>query len=424
MPDSAERRIPPAWVEHAIWWQVYPLGFVGADIGAGGTTGPVEHTLETIIAWLDDSVALGCNGLALGPIFASQSHGYDTADFDTIDRRLGDDDDVTRLLAECASRGIRVIFDGVFNHVGRSHAWWRAAEAAEPGSPAAELFRWRVAPDGSREVATFEGHGSLVELNHENPVVIERVGQIMRRWLERGVSGWRLDAAYAVAPEFWRAVIAPLRADYPDAWFLGEVIHGDYAEFVADSGVDSVTQYQLWKAIWSSLNDGNLFELQWALSVHNGLLDSFLPLTFVGNHDVTRIASQLTDRRHLGHAIAILMCVGGTPSVYYGDERGFEAVKEERFGGDDAIRPAFPADPSGLERNDVFRLHQELIGFRRRHAWLATARTSVEDITNTAALLVSTSPDGARVSLALNLGDESVVLGGTAIDPHSWRLGD
>ena len=94
---------------------------------------------------------------------------------------------------------------------------------------------------------------------------------------------------------------------------------------------DSATQYELWKAIWSSLNDGNFFELDWALQRHNGFLASFAPLTFIGNHDVTRIASRLERPEHVAHALVILLTVGGVPSVYAGDEFGFRGVKEERL---------------------------------------------------------------------------------------------
>ncbi len=131
---------------------------------------------------------------------------------------------------------------------------------------------------------------------------------------------------------------------------MGEVIHGDYAGFVAASGLDAVTQYELWKAIWSALNDRNLYELAHALERHDGFLDRFVPLTFLGNHDVTRIASRLADPRHLGAALAVLLTCGGTPAIYAGDEQGFRGVKEEREGGDDAVRPEFPATPAGLRR--------------------------------------------------------------------------
>src|SRR5437764_91464 len=170
----------------------------------------------------------------------------------------------------------------------------------------------------------------------------------MNYWLDRGAAGWRLDAAYAVPASFWAKVLPVVRDAHPDTWFLGEMIHGDYAAYAADSGLDSITQYELWKAIWSSLNDPNFFELAWTLDRHNQILDAVMPQTFTGNHDVTRLASRLTDERHIGHALAILLTVGGIPSIYYGDEQAFRGVKQERAGGDDEIRPAFPASPADL----------------------------------------------------------------------------
>ena len=140
-----------------------------------------------------------------------------------------------------------------------------------------------------------------------------------------------------------------MHAQHPDAWLLGEVIHGDYSSFVAESGVDSVTQYELWKATWSSLNDRNFYELAWALQRHEELLETFVPQTFLGNHDVTRIATQLVDPRHLPHALVLLLvAVAGIPSIYAGDEQGMVGLKEQREGGDDAIRPEFPDHPEAL----------------------------------------------------------------------------
>jgi cyclomaltodextrinase len=148
------------------------------------------------------------------------------------------------------------------------------------------------------------------------------------------------------------------------------------------TGVDAVTQYQLWKAIWSALNDRNFFELAWALQRHNSLLENFVPQTFVGNHDVTRIASQLADDRHLPHALVIFLTCGGTPSIYAGDEQAFRGIKEHRAGGDDAIRPAFPATPADLAPFgwQIYRLHQRLIGLRRRHPWLHRAQSRVVEL--------------------------------------------
>ena len=146
---------------------------------------------------------------------------------------------------------------------------------------------------GRARFHTFEGHDGLITLNHGNPDVVDYVVDVMTHWLRRGADGWRLDAAYAVPDQFWAEVLPRFAAVHPDAWFVGEVIHGDYAGTVAASRFDSVTQYELWKAIWSSLNDGNFHELDHALKRHDEFLDAFAPLTFIGNHDVTRIASQL-----------------------------------------------------------------------------------------------------------------------------------
>jgi glycosidase len=386
----------PAWVEHAIWWQVYPLGFVGAFPADPPPTAD-EHRLRRISAWLDHALELGASGLALGPVFASQTHGYDTVDHYAIDPRLGDDSDFDHLVAEARQRGLRVLLDGVFNHVGAGFARYQDALSGGDGS----WFR-----KGRNGFATFEGHDGLITLNHGNQDVVDYVTDVMLHWLRRGADGWRLDAAYAVPDRFWAQVLPRVRSEFPDAWFVGEVIHGDYSGTVAASTFDSVTQYELWKAIWSSLNDGNFHELDHALKRHGEFLETFVPLTFIGNHDVTRIASRLDDERHVGQALALMLTIGGTPSVYAGDEWAYRGVKEERFGGDDAVRPEFPARPEDSEHlgHDAFRLHQHLIGLRRRHPWLHRASTSALHLANRQYVYRTSAAEGSLV-VALNVDD-------------------
>jgi cyclomaltodextrinase len=382
---------PSDWVRHAVWWHVYPLGFTGAYPPRP------EHKKPRLEAWLDYAIELGVSGLALGPIFASETHGYDTVDHFRIDPRLGDDACFDALIKAAHDRGLRVLLDGVFNHVGRGHP-------AFPGNRS--WFRWQ---DGEPGYATFEGHAELPALNHAEPAVADLVVDVMRHWLARGVDGWRLDVAYAVPTAFWRQVLSRVRADFPEAYFVGEVIGDDYPSFVHDSTVDSVTQYELWKAIWSSLNEANLFELAWALQRHNDFLDTFVPFTFVGNHDVTRIASRLTDERDLAAALLVLFTVGGTPAVYAGDEQAFRGVKEDRASGDDAIRPAFPEKPEELAPygRETYRLHQELIGLRRRHPWLHTARVRQVHLTNEQ-FAYEVTDGSSSLSVALNVADEVV----------------
>jgi glycosidase len=400
------------WSDHAIWWHVYPLGFLGAERTALPPGEPPRHRLPVLANWLDHLLELGCNGLALGPVFASETHGYDTVDHFRVDPRLGTEDDLIELIERAGAKGVRVLLDGVFNHVGRSFGPF--ADVARRGGDSA-YADWFVR-EGD-DFRTFEGHSQLVALNHAAPAVADHVSGVLDHWLDRGVSGWRLDAAYAVPLPFWREVTGRAREKHPEAWFSGEVIHGDYISYVTEGGLDSVTQYELWKAIWSSLNDVNPHELAWALGRHNDLLGTFAPQTFVGNHDVTRITSRLTEPRHLPHALVVLFTVGGIPSVYYGDERAWLGVKQEREGGDDAIRPAFPAslDDAGLETQ---RLHQALIGMRRRHAWLVRATTEVHSLGNGVLSYTLAGPDGSAVAVALNFGAEPAV---AQVPARSWR---
>lgn len=419
----------PSWIEHTIWWQVYPLGFVGAFPG-DRPSGPGEHRLRRLVEWLDHAIALGASGIALGPIFASRTHGYDTTDHYRIDPRLGDDADFDHLVAAAHERGLRVLLDGVFNHVGADFP--RYLDPTSAGWFSGE---------------SFEGHAELVGLNHDNPEVADYVVDVLVHWLSRGADGWRLDAAYSVPQAFWADVLPRVRQRHPDAWFVGELIHGDYAAVVDAARLDSATQYELWKAIWSSLNDGNFFELDWALQRHNDFLETFVPLTFIGNHDVTRIASRLENPGHVAHALAILLTVAGIPSVYAGDEFGFHGVKEERYGGDDAVRPEFGSPPIQLDESGVrlWTLHQHLIGLRRRHPWLHAATTAAVRLDNRHYVYESRC-DGDALWVALNIDREplrlslpelgapcaQVIAGSTAppeevldavvIEPHGWRI--
>jgi cyclomaltodextrinase len=428
----------PAWVRHVIWWQVYPLGFVGA-FPADQQPDPGEHRLRRIAGWFDHAIELGASGIALGPIFASRTHGYDTTDHYRIDPRLGGDTDFDYLVAEAHRRGLRVLLDGVFNHVGVDFPHYREARQSDTSA------RWFVGSPG--RFHTFEGHGELITLNHDNPQVADYTVDVMAHWLQRGADGWRLDAAYAVPQRFWAMVVPRVRDLYPDAWLVGEQIHGDYTAVVRETGFDSVTQYELWKAIWSSLNDGNFYELDWALRRHDDFLTGFTPLTFIGNHDVTRIASQLKHSAHVAHALVILMTVGGIPSMYAGDEFGYRGVKEERFGGDDAVRPEFGSPPTRLDAYsaEIWALHRFLIGLRRRHPWLHAASTAALLLDNRHYVYRTCSGDDALV-VALNVDDaplplafselgltQAQVIAGTAappqqvvdavvVEPHGWRI--
>ncbi|WEV68502.1 alpha-amylase family protein [Bifidobacterium sp. ESL0775] len=400
-----------------IWWQVYPLGFCGASVRpqSDGERRMVPR-LDRLVNWLDYMKGMGCDGLLLAPIFDSDTHGYDTIDFYHIDPRLGDDAAFDRLVSACHERGIAVMLDGVFNHVGRDFPEFqrelgRAQGQLRDGETIShsdeDMFSFSEAGDGTLDYKKFEGHAILPAFNHESPRVANLVVDVMVHWMQRGVDAWRLDAATTVPAGFWAKVLPCVRAQVPGAWFMGEAIQGDYPQIVKDSTMDTVTQYELWKAIWSSLKDGNFYELDWCLKRHDGFLETFVPQTFIGNHDVTRVASTI-DGGKLALAATILFTVGGTPSVYYGDERAQKGIKTEGVGGDDAIRPEYPETPAGLSPRGewMYRLTGELTAIRRARPWLTDATTAPTLLDNRHyAYDVSARDGGAKLHVDLNLDE-------------------
>ena len=268
------------------------------------------------------------------------------------------------------------------------------------------LVRAHVGDNDEPALDVFEGHGDLVALDHSADETVDYVVHVMSHWLDRGAAGWRLDAAYAVPSPFWARVLPQVKATHPYSWIFGEVIHGDYPRIIEESTMDSITQYELWKSIQHALETENFFELDWNLKRHNAFLDSFVPQTFIGNHDVTRIASQIGPAK-AALALAVLMTVGGVPSIYYGDEQGYVGVKQERFGGDDDVRPKFPDSPAELSTlgEPTYRLHQALIALRRRNPWLMDARTEAVKLENKHFVYRSTSAD-AQHSLTVDFNIE------------------
>ena len=415
------------WTGHVIWWHCYPLGFVNAEDTA---VREVRHRLGQLTNWLDYLIDLGCNGMLLNPIFSSSSHGYDTLDHYKIDSRLGDQSDFGELMWKAKERGIRILLDGVFNHLGRDHEIVQKALAAGPGTPAGDWLRW---VDGYPRV--FEGHQALVELDFTNPAVQDFVVGVMCHWLQLGIDGWRLDAAYAPGAAGWRPIVQRVKAAYPDSWLLGEVIHGDKDEFVAESALDSVTQYELWHGIWQSMNEHNLWNLDWALQRHRRFCQAFRPQIFISNHDVTRISSKLDDRRHIEHAAVLLTLLPGVPSIYAGDEQRFEGIKLDQIGGDDAVRPPFPQTPDGLLPfgADTRGLYRSLIGLRRRFPWIVDGVPTTSDLSNESVVVLVAGPEQV-IELALNISEEDrpmpqgeILLSspgcGGVVPPHGWAVG-
>lgn len=343
------------WAYESVFYQIYPLGFCGAPFENDNVP---ERRIIKVKDWIPHIQKLGANAIYFSPVFESDTHGYNTRDFQKIDKRLGTNEDFADVCNTLHASGIKVVLDGVFNHVGRG--FWAFQDVLEKrwDSPYKDWFYINF--DGNSNYNDglwyegWEGNYDLVKLNLRNPEVKQHIFDSIRIWVrEFDIDGLRLDVAYCLDHDFVRELRSfcdNLKADF---FLVGEMLHGDYNRLMNDTMLHSATNYECYKGLFSSFNSMNMFEI-----VHS-LLRQFGPenwtlyrgkhlLSFVDNHDVTRIASNLTNEKHLPLIYALCFGMPGIPCIYYGSEWGAKAHKNE---GDPALRPSF-AEPVENELTD------------------------------------------------------------------------
>jgi glycosidase len=335
------------WAKHSTFYHIYPLGLCAApEYNLGQDT--AGNRLVVLYQWLDHIQELGCDALYLGPLFDSNWHGYDTSDYYRVDPRLGDNRTLQNFSKEVHSRGMKLVFDGVFNHVGRG--FWAFRDLQEHGE--SSLYKdWFVNVDFSHrspkgdafDYVTWEGHHSLPKLNLHHPDVRAHLFDAVRMWMtEFQIDGLRLDAADCVEPFFWKELRQITKTINPEFWLMGEIIHGDYRRWANQEIFDSVTNYTAYKGLWSSFNDANFHEIAYTFDqqfgMEHGLFRQLYLYNFVDNHDVNRIASQITDRELLTPLYLLLFTMPGIPSIYYGSEFGVMGRKAD---GDRVLRQSY-----------------------------------------------------------------------------------
>ena len=333
-----------SWVNESVFYHIYPLGFCGApQQNEGGE--PVPR-IEKLLGWIPHLREMQVNALYLGPVFESSEHGYDTSDYYTFDRRLGANEDFKRVCAALHENGIRIVLDGVFNHVGRGFWAFRDVQQNGQSSRYCSWFHNLNFGGGSPMGDAFwyegwQGHFNLVKLNLRNPEVVDHLlGAVGMSMDEFGIDGLRLDAADCVDFDFFRRLKAFCRGKRPDFWLMGEIIHGDYNRWANPDMLDSVTNYECAKGLYSSHNDRNYFEIAHSLARQfgpGGIYKNLCLYNFVDNHDVNRLASVLRNERHLENVYTLLYTMPGAPSVYYGSEWGVKGIKQN--GSDAGLRP-------------------------------------------------------------------------------------
>ena len=334
-----------SWYNEAIFYHIYPLGLTGAP--AQNDYGAPAHRLNTLLPWIDHIQKIGCTALYIGPLFESVGHGYETTDYKKLDSRLGTNEDLTNFVAACHEKGIRVIFDGVFNHTGRDFFAFKDIQEHRERS---RYVNWycNVNFCGNTEYndgfsyENWGGYNLLVKLNQRNPEVQNYICDVIRFWVsEFDIDGIRLDAADVLNFDFMHALRRTADEVKEDFWLMGEVIHGDYSRWVNGDTLHSVTNYALHKALYSGHNDHNYFEIAHTVKYLQNMGDLDL-YNFVDNHDVERIYTKLSNKAHFAPIHILLYTLPGIPSIYYGSEFGIEG-KKEKFS-DASLRPALDLD--------------------------------------------------------------------------------
>jgi cyclomaltodextrinase len=333
------------WSSQAVFYHIYPLGLCAAPEFNDPAQGSVNR-LDALLPWIDHAAEMGFTALYLGPLFESLSHGYDTSDYFQVDRRLGTNTDLKSLVEYCHNKRLRVVLDAVFNHVGRDFWAFRDVLKERQQSPYCAWFSGLNFDSNNQHgdgfcYDTWDGHESLVKLNLSHRPARQYLLDAVHFWIsEFDIDGLRLDAADVLALDYQSELAQTCKRLKPDFWLLGEVVHGDYNLWANPSGLDSVTNYECYKGLYSSFNDHNLFEIAWSLNRQfgpEGIYRGTSLYNFGDNHDVNRVASALVDKRSLVPLYTILFTMPGIPSIYYGSEFEVEGVKTHS---DKPLRPA------------------------------------------------------------------------------------
>ena len=354
-----------AWFDEAVFYHIYPLGLLGAP--KQNDYGETVHRLRELFPWISHIKKIGCTAIYIGPLFESVGHGYETTDYMRLDRRLGDNQDLKEFVAECHAQGLRVIFDGVFNHTGRDFFAFSDIRQYRENSRYRDWY-CNVNFWGNNEYNdgfsydNWGGYNLLAKLNQRNPEVRDYICQVIRFWVrEFDVDGIRLDAADVLDFDFMKTLRWVAGEVKPDFWLMGEVIHGEYSRWVNGETLHSVTNYHLHKALFSGHNDHNYFEIAHTVKRLYGMggnqPNGLKLYNFVDNHDVERIYTKLSNKANFLPAHILLYTLPGVPSLYYGSEFGIEGHKY-RGGSDDEIRPYLNLGDfaDAYEKNDCTRI--------------------------------------------------------------------
>lgn len=409
------------WAYEGIFYQIYPIGFCGAPTANDGKT--VSRILK-LKDWSSYLESLGISSILLNPIFESDNHGYDTRDYKKIDCRLGTNEDFAEVCKDLHAHNVKIVLDGVFNHVGRGFWAFKDVQEKKWDSPYKDWFCINF--DGNScyndgfWYEGWEGHFELVKLNLANSAVVDYLLECVKGWIDEfDIDGLRLDVAYCLDRNFMKRLRSFCQELKPDFALIGEVLFGDYNQIVNDEMLHSCTNYECYKGIYSSFNSMNMFEIAHSLNRQYGpeqwcIYRGKHLMSFVDNHDVTRIASILTNKNHLPLTYGLLLGMPGVPCIYYGSEWGEEGVKAPN--NDYALRPCIE-EPKPNELTEEIK---KMIHVRTGSNALCHGSYRNVVLTNHQ-LIFERRTDDERMLVAINASDAPFTahngeLGGTMTD--------
>jgi len=341
-------RVPPAWTNDAIVYQIFVDRFANkdgiltmpdSDMGwAGGDLDGVTANLD----WLSD---LGIDCLWLTPIFTCNSyHGYDTVDMTSVDERFGGDEALRRLVAAAHEKGMRILLDFVPNHISHEHPWFREAISGGPKRD------WFFIEDDDSYQMFFTAH-TMPKVNLDHPDAREAMIDIARYWIEDfGIDGYRIDHALGPSESFFASLTSRVESINPDVWMFGEVTATAHLSRRYGGILDGVTDfpfaYGLRELLAGRLSPEAFAEIE-RESAAVLSPDEFSWVRFFDNHDMARaIHGWQGSEESLEHALSILLALPGVPTIFYGTEQALSHDLGEADGGMSVGRVPMRFDPS------------------------------------------------------------------------------
>lgn len=389
------------WYDKAVFYHIYPLGLCGC---AHENTGVPEEHFDKLNEWAVHAGNIGCTAIYIGPLFESVGHGYETTDYKMVDRRLGTNDDFKKFVENCHNNGIKVVVDGVFNHTGREFFAFKDLKENRENSGYKDWY-CNVNFGGNNEYndgfsyENWGGYNLLAKLNVWNPEVKNYLFDVVRFWIsEFDIDGIRLDAADVLDMGFMSELRQVTMQAKEDFWLMGEVIHGDYSRWANNDRLNSVTNYELHKGLYSGHNDHNYFEIAHTINRLNQLAQGIKLYTFTDNHDVARIHSKLNNKEHIYDVTMLLYTVPGIPSIYYGSEFAIDGNKEN--GSDWNLRPCLELDDFD-EDTELLNLIRRLGILKKEYRELTEGTYEQLMLTNRQFAFARKSQDSAVIT-ALN----------------------